>query len=1089
MRANRSQGVWDFFWETILMAYTTAQLVTAYTNANLGKAPDAATTLTLDAYATQSQTGGISDTTALANTLKLVNSTTAVAIQTYQFFTGAAPSAAGLDYLVDSTTNTNDLNDAYYAKFAQENRFINFSINLATGAGAGAAAFAAAYTGVSYQQTVATAYDKIIGNAVATAAGVDVAAAVAYLSRQANIDYLTAFVKSATGLTAQADIELAVKAALIGTILNAATVSGLGGYATATAAMINDLSDGTLSTDNSAGVNIFTAYPSSGIAGSVFALTTGVDTPAATANNDTFNATNTTFTNLDAIDGGAGVDTLNIVDVAGTFSTASALSATVKNVENVNVTSVGTLTANTTAWTGVTALTTTSVGGATVTGAGTTAITATDGTLAAGTLTINGGSTVSATTATTSTGDITIGATTASTGAVTVKASVAGTGALTQGAIAVKGGTSVNVTTTATQATVNTTTTQAAVTVTGTSITKDVTVTQSSKVTASGTAKGIGLGDVTVNDVNATSATKAGTITSVTLTNAGTVSIGNNSLANLSLTGTVGAVTVTANATAITDGIAATSLALNLGKGTTTSITANQYKTINANVTGAATVTTLTDTAATALNVSGSAALTIGTATLAALTSATVTGSAGLTADLSAITTLAKVDTTGTTGTSSITVDATKGVTVAGGAGADTITLAGALKSGTSITLGAGNDRLLGTTAVTTSTTSVVDGGDGTDTVASTLINAGNGSMFKNFEVLGLGSNTLDAALLTGSTVTSLELTTGGGTGTFSNVTAAQSLKVTGTAAAGTTTLSFTGVSGSADAYAISFAGVGSSDETAPTAVNARTVSIAGIETVTIDSGSASGFTANTIVLTDAAARTLTVTGAQDIDVSFATAFGTAGTNGLSKIDASAVTGDVTLNTTNAGIATAGLTVSTGSGDDSVTLASAATVSTGAGDDIIVLGGASTVDAGTGDDQITTSAAGSTITLGGGDDKVTVAATVAASTTAPTITTITDAFGAGDSLVFANQGTEAFTSAKADVSAATTLVDALNIAITAAGDTNGQIYWFQYGGNTYVVEHLGASTNLDTADVVVKLAGLVDLSTASYTAGTNTLAL
>lgn len=34
------------------MAYTTAQLVAAYTNANLGKAPDAATTLTLDAYAT-----------------------------------------------------------------------------------------------------------------------------------------------------------------------------------------------------------------------------------------------------------------------------------------------------------------------------------------------------------------------------------------------------------------------------------------------------------------------------------------------------------------------------------------------------------------------------------------------------------------------------------------------------------------------------------------------------------------------------------------------------------------------------------------------------------------------------------------------------------------------------------------------------------------------------------------------------------------------------------------------------------------------------------------------------------------------------
>jgi len=121
------------------MAYTTAQLVSAYTNANLGKAPDAATNLTLDAYASQSQSGGITDAVALANTLKLVNGTTAVAVETYQFFTGRAPSAAGLAYLVNSATNTSDLNDAYYTKFGQENRFINFSINLATGAGEGAA--------------------------------------------------------------------------------------------------------------------------------------------------------------------------------------------------------------------------------------------------------------------------------------------------------------------------------------------------------------------------------------------------------------------------------------------------------------------------------------------------------------------------------------------------------------------------------------------------------------------------------------------------------------------------------------------------------------------------------------------------------------------------------------------------------------------------------------------------------------------------------------------------------------------------------------------------------------------------------------
>ena len=402
------------------MAYTTAQLVTAYTNANLGKAPDAATTLTLDAYATQSQTGGISDATALANTLKLVNSTTAVAIQTYQFFTGVAPSAAGLEYLVDSDTNTTDLNDAYYAKFAQENRFINFAINLGTGAGAGATSFAASYKDVSYAQTVATAYDKIIGNAAATAAGVDVAAAVAYLSRQANIDYLTAFVKANTPFTAAADIDLAVKAALIGTILNAATVSGIGGYAKSAAAMINDLSDGTLSTDNAAGVNILTAYPT--VISATTALTTGVDTVVGTSADDTITGSGTTLTTLDSIDGGTGNDTLKIAAVAA-LDTTALVGLSVKNVETVDLTVAGAVTVNSTGFTGTTSVKTTSIGGATVTGSSSQALTVTEADTGASTVTVNGGSSVTVTSA--ATGAISVGGTTQQAGATTVTASKA----------------------------------------------------------------------------------------------------------------------------------------------------------------------------------------------------------------------------------------------------------------------------------------------------------------------------------------------------------------------------------------------------------------------------------------------------------------------------------------------------------------------------------------------------------------------------------------------------------------------------------------------------------------------------------------
>ncbi|MFY8142546.1 MAG: S-layer protein [Caulobacter sp.] len=508
------------------MAYTTAQLVTAYTNANLGKAPDAATTLTLDAYATQSQTGGISDATALANTLKLVNSTTAVAIQTYQFFTGAAPSAAGLDYLVDSTTNTTDLNDAYYAKFAQENRFINFSINLATGSGAGASAFAAAYTGVSYQQTVATAYDKIIGNAAAAAAGVDVAAAVAYLSRQANIDYLTAFVKANTGLTAAADIDLAVKAALIGTILNAATVSGIGGYAKSTAAMITDLSDGVLSTDNANGVNILTSYPAGSVGGQSLTLTTGVDTVTGSSNDDTItgviDTTGSTLTALDTINGGAGNDTLVINSIIALTQTPIS-GVTVSGVETVNIRGAVAVTADVSAWTDVTALNVTQ-GAAVAVGASSAANINVSG--ATGQIDVDGGKNVTITDSSAGT-DINVGATTRASGDVSVTATNAGASS-----IAVDGGKAVTLTVSGTSGGADT------ITVGNGGAAADlpsgvVTVTSGHKATA-GT-------DVTLNAITV----KGGSTISVTQTSDTSASAGDTTGATL----TQGAVTIVGGST------------------------------------------------------------------------------------------------------------------------------------------------------------------------------------------------------------------------------------------------------------------------------------------------------------------------------------------------------------------------------------------------------------------------------------------------------------------------------------------------------------------------------------------------------------
>jgi len=1184
------------------MAYTKDQLVTAYTNANLGKGPDLATTLTLDAYATQSQTGGITDTVALTNTLKLVNSTTAVAIEAYQFFTNRAPSAAGLAYLVNSTTNANDLNDAYFAKFSQENRFINFSINLATGTGEGAAAFKAAYgdtatATVTYAQAVAAAYDKIIGNAVATAAGVDVAGAVAYLTRQANIDYLTAFVKANTGYTAEADINLAVKAALIGEVLNVATVNGLGGYANATTAMINDLSDGTLSTDNAAGVNILTNYPTSGgLVGSTYNLTVGVDPIVGTGNNDTINGTTTAAANnvtlLDSIDGGAGVDVLNLADSVGATLATSLL--TVKNVETLNLTSVTGLNAgavDTSTWTGLQTaniVLAAPAAGQTVTAAGTTAVNLTAASVAANALSVQGGSNVTVTATGETTGTIDVGSTTQASGAVTISTtgSYADGANTAMGAITVKGGTSVTVTEATGITAANTTAAltdgtnfavnQSAVTVTGTSATTAVTVNQAAAVTgvngaventvftfgtaltagqtvtiagltytstgATSTAQlaaafanlangattggggatgtysgtftgwtsgaaagsavtvsststgnvtdltsadpngslvggsavvtqgvagkiGVNAGAVTINDVNASSTSAAGKIASVTLGNGTSTTINSNALTSLTLNGSSGVVinALTTNPTT------SKALTLNLSGGTTNAVTDTnaEITALTVNATAAATLASFADANLTTLTVSGSKLLTIaGVSGMTGLKTITVTGAGGFTnTTANAITTLTKIDTSGATGATTVSIDATKMVSYVGGAGVDSVTLVGALITGSSIVLGAGNDRLLqgAAGAVTTSATTVVDGGEGVDSVASGLISVGNASMFKNFEIVNLsntGGTTFDVALLTGSTVQSLELNGGTGVGNYASVTTAQTLAVTGAAAGSDATLGFTGVTGTADAYSISFNATTTGTATSPTTVDAGIVRFAGIETVNVASGSAAGVNLNKIVLNDADARSLVVTGSQGADIAFNTAFGTAGANGLSLIDASATSGGVKIATLNAGIATAGLAIKGGSGADNIIVA---------------------------DHGVN---AAITVTTGGGKDTVDVGANlgiIGSGATAAAHTTITD-FASGDALALKNQGTEVFTSTKFDVSTFGSLAAILDAVAAGDGSTNGIVKWFQYNGATYVVEDNSAANTIQATDVVVKLTGLVDFSTAAG-AGTHTLTL
>lgn len=482
------------------------------------------------------------------------------------------------------------------------------------------------------------------------------------------------------------------------------------------------------------------------------------------------------------------------------------------------------------------------------------------------------------------------------------------------------------------------------------------------------------------------------------------------------------------------------------GVATSLAVSGAGKATLTDNAGGADTIKTLTvaATGATTLNVTGLGALTA----IDGSASTSNTTLVGIAASATSIKTGAGSDTFTVTATSKAAVDS--------GAGNDVVTLSSAIAAGSTINLGAGNDKLLFATggSVAVSTSTVIDGGDGIDSVSAQLITAGNAAQFKNFELLNLDSTTgLDLALLAANnTLTGLTISSVGTTATYQNVSKALGLTVdlVGDNSANTNTLQFKDVTGTDDSYSIKFAADNSAATSAPTAANVKagTLVAAGIENFNIESGGAKAW--NSITLgADTSAKTVTITGAANLDLAFASGFGntTAPQTGVTSIDGSAATGALSINLANVVPATAGLSVKTGAGNDTIIV----------------------------------SATGGTITTGAGKDVVDVKGVAAGSTSAPIITTITDFTVGQDKLTLKDQGTETFAATKVNVDTATALfggtVNALDLAATANGGTDAAITWFQYAGDTYVVQDLSASTTAFAAtDIVVKLTGLVDLS-------------
>ncbi len=688
----------------------------------------------------------------------------------------------------------------------------------------------------------------------------------------------------------------------------------------------------------------------------IFSLTTGVDSFTGTSNNDVFNATDTTFTLSDSINGGAGVDTLNYVS-ATAIAAAAPVGATVSGIETYNITSGAGVTADTTTgFAGLTALNSTgksTAASTTLTAAATTNIGATEGDLKpSGTsqLVINGGKDVTVTAAGTTTNgtalngttganaEISIGATTAAAGAVTVTSTFKGTNNQVAGDIFVKGGTTVTVNQSTTNTTTNETNVQGDVGVVGTAATTAVTVTQNATAAASNTGLGrVGktAGAVTITDVNAASTTAAGSIATVSLTNAGAASINSSALTTLNLAGTLNAVdagTLGALATP-----AVRTLALNLTGATEAAATA---VTISSNITTlnisgnttASTLTSLVASGATTINVSGDAKVTLTGNTTGAVTAINVTNTKG----------------------ASFGTAIGTGVAFTGGAGDDAVTLTNSFTK--AITLGAGNDKVtIGGTTIGTGGS--VAAGDGVDTVnmttAQALTLAGDStfnSKFTGFETLELSTanTTNDILDIDGinavTTVKLLDAVTGNFT--LNNV-----------ANNGTVTLTTDGAATPVLNIGVKSALVGASDVlnlslNKSTALAAGKVVAANVETVNIIAADAatagSAAVIDTLELAATSATSLTVSGNNGLtltntgnskiinfDASGVVANDTAASAGVAATADTAANLAVTFASANT-TATANVTIKGGAGNDTLTGTVALdSISGGAGADTI----------------------------------------------------------------------------------------------------------------------------------------------------------
>lgn len=960
----------------------------------------------------------------------------------------------------------------------------------------------------------------------------------------------------------------------------------------------------TATTDVSSPAAIAAQFP---VAAGTFTLTKGLDNIVGTAGNDTIiasvdsaNAELQTMSPIDSVNGGAGTDTLKIVAAT---ALASANLANISNVEIIEASGAVAVTLDTSAIAGVTNLNVVKAGGAvSATGAAATDVSvALKDAAGIATVDVAGGKNVSVKLAD-AVSIVNVGVANAAdaTGAVVVEktAAAAANGvAVNTGAINVTGGTTINVTQKAGDASAlvaggaTATHTQGNVTVTGNAATTAVnikadaavaavagnaataaatevasvkfvagagavtvgglTFTPSKALTANEVAQafanlsatapkpGAATGDtqgsgiaangtftgslaalasfnsaVAAGDTVVFTAAKAGVLTDLTATGAtvttttqgvaavaavaaklgvavGTASVtdSNATIKTISVDGySSGTATTTSvletltlkNGGSFTAAASNATVAVSLEKiAAASNITLNAATTLNVNTIGA-NHAHINGAALETLNVSGTGVLQTESMSGGVLKTVTVSGTAGLILATNQSATVTSVNTTATTGTVTSSIDGTK-ATYTGGAGMDVVALATGTALTKAIGLGAGDDTLVFGVAVTGST-AALNGGDGVDTLSMSVANAdaldnSTQTFYTNFERLTLTDKfgvadpiaetlTLDLAKLG---FTNYVTTAGTQVDSVGAATATDVLTLGNMANNGTVVLTAQGsvaveikdaLTGTADSLNVVLSSTAGLTNGVLKAANVETINISTVDTEVVVAPLVQTKNVDTLTLTADKATAVNLSGAADLTLDLS------GSLKVVTIDASAMTGGLTVTSLNT---TAATTITGGSGNDVLTAAAGTTSDK-------LVGGA-------GNDTLVANSGLSMLTGGAGNDIFKIGF---ASLNVNSYATVTD-FTAGDVLELA--GTVSFAASKVVLGGTAVFQDYANAI--AAGTVAGAASWFQFGGDTYVIQDNNASVASFTngSDFVVKLTGLVDLSNASFNNDFDSIAL